>query len=143
MTLVKVNNRPANNLFDDFFNFPSVFGKHALAGSQFHQPAVNIVEKAEGYQLDVAAPGYEKTDFKVNLENDLLTISAERKEEKTNEQERAVRREFTTQSFKRSFSLDEKIDAAGITAKYENGVLKLFLPKKAETAAPQKSIEIQ
>lgn len=143
MTLVKVNNRPANNLFEDFFNFPSVFGKHAFTGSPFHHPAVNIVEKAEGYHLDVSAAGYEKSDFKVNLENDLLTISAEKKEEKTNEQEKYVRREFTAQSFKRSFSLDEKIDAAGITAKYENGVLRLFLPKKVETAAPQKSIEIQ
>ena len=105
-------------------------------------PPVNITEKESAYSLELAAPGMEKQDFTVNLENDLLTISAEKKEETASESEKNIRREFRYQSFKRSFTLDEKIDATAITAKYENGILKLELPKKKEEKASTQTITI-
>jgi HSP20 family protein len=106
-------------------------------------PAVNIVENNEAYHLELMAPGRNKEDFAVAVEKDLLTISYTAKEEVKVEGLKTVRKEYSLQSFKRSFNLDEKINADGIQAKYENGILKLYLPKKAEVTQPAKSISIQ
>lgn len=146
MTLVKVNNSFAKN-FDGFVNdlfneFPATFGK-TVREDVFAFPPVNIVEKTDSYHLEVAAPGFEKADFNVKLENNLLSISAEKKNETKDETTKVVRKEFTYKSFKRSFTLDEKIDAAAISAKYENGVLKLDLPKKEIEKAASKDITIE
>jgi HSP20 family protein len=75
-------------------------------------------------------PGRNKEDFKINVDKGLLTVSYEKKEEAETKEVKSIRKEFSFQSFKRSFSLDEKINAEGIEAKYENGILKVFLPKK-------------
>lgn len=144
MTLVKVNS-PIAKSFDgflnDFFNEVPSFGKK-LSNDVFGFPPVNITENATAYHLDVAAPGMDKADFAVKLDGNLLTISAEKKEEIKDENAKSIRKEFSYKSFKRSFSLDEKIDAANITAKYENGVLKVALPKKEETKILAKEITI-
>lgn len=146
MTLVKVNN-PINRSFDGLMNelfneLPISFGK-SLREDVLHFPPVNIVEKNDLYHIELAAPGMEKADFNVKLDGKILTISTEKKEEKSSENEKMIRKEFSYKSFKRSFTLDDKIDAANITAKYENGILKLDLPKKEDVKNGAKEITIQ
>ncbi len=144
MTLVKVNNPIAKSFdgfFNDFLNELPAFGK-TLKENAFGFPPVNITETENTYGIEVAAPGFDKADFNIKLDGDLLTLSAEKKQETKDETAKAIRREFSYKSFKRSFTLDEKIDAANIAAKYENGVLKVELPKKEETKAVAKEITI-
>ena len=98
-------------------------------------PSVNIVEHDAHFTMQLAAPGMQKSDFNINIENDYLVISAEKKTEKeeTGNEGKFTRREFNYSSFKRSFQLDENINREGIAASYENGVLSITLPKKEET----------
>ena len=148
MTLVKFSRKPFernfNNLFEDFFtDMPGLF-KNDFNQSAWNGIApVNISETEKSYNLEVVAPGFEKGDFKVNVEQDILTISAEKKEEKKDENEKQVRNEYSYRSFKRSFTLDEKIDGANIDAKYVNGVLTLNLPKKETVKPSVKEISIK
>jgi HSP20 family protein len=146
MTFVKVNNPIAKSfdgLMNELFNeFPANLGK-AVRQEVFSHPPVNIFEKADGYHLEVAAPGMEKTDFSIKLEDKLLTISAAQKERAKDETEKAIRTEFSSKAFKRSFTLDDKVDAAGITAKYENGILLVYLPKKEVVKAESTAINVQ
>ena len=143
MTVVRFKNRPNgaaafNNLLSDVFpQFPSLYREDLR-----HATPVNIRETENEFLLDVVAPGLNKEGFKISLENNLLTISAEKKEETVNEGEKFVRREYQSQAFKRSFTLDEKIDADGISAQYVNGVLTLNLPKKEEVKPSTKQISI-
>ena len=104
---------------------------------------VNIHETADAYHLELSAPGRSKEDFNLALENGLLTISFEKKEENKTEEYKTVRKEFSYKSFSRSFNLDDRIDANAIQAKYENGVLKLLLPKKEQEKESVKQIAIQ
>ena len=138
MTLVKHNYRNLNNLFDEFFNTVPATWNNGLS-----VPAVNIHESGDAFQLELQAPGLNKEDFKTNVEKGLLTISYEQKAEATNNDVKIYRKEFTTRSFKRTFSLDEKVNADAITAKYDAGVLKLELPKKEEVKVQPKQIAIQ
>jgi len=146
MTFVKVNNPIAKNLdgfVNDIFNeFPATFGR-SFREDFLQFPPVNIVEKTDAYQLEVSAPGWQKESFNLKLDANVLTISAEKKEEAKDETAKVVRKEFTNKSFKRSFTLDEKIDAANISAKYENGVLQVTLPKKEVVKAAAQQITIQ
>ena len=144
MTLVKVNNNKSfDGLMNDLLNeFPVNFGK-SLREDVLHFPPANIIEKNDQYQIELAAPGMEKGDFNVKLDGKLLTISAEKKTENTTEDGKMIRKEFSAKSFKRSFTVDEKIDVANISAKYKNGILKLELPKKEEVKNAAKEITIQ
>lgn len=141
MTLVKLNNRPVpgfNGLFNGFINeFPTLNTEYN------NSVPVNVAETADAYHLELNAPGRNKEDFNVSIENGLLTISCEKKEEVKNDDVKSVRKEFSFKSFKRSFSLDEKVDAEGIQAKYENGLLKFHLPKKEQAKEVKKQISIQ
>jgi HSP20 family protein len=140
MTQLKQN--PRTNILDEFFfNFPTSWGRDAQPNN-YPTASVNIHETTEGYHVELNAPGRNKEDFKINVENGLLTISYEKKEEVENKDYKTLRREFKYNSFKRSFSLDEKVNAEAIQAKYENGVLKLFLPKKDEVKVAPKEITI-
>ncbi len=145
MTLVKTNNpfaKSFDGLMNEIFNeLPSTFGK-TVRQDVFAFPPVNIVEKNDHYHLQVSAPGFEKGDFNIKLEGETLTISAQKKEETKSETDKVVRSEFSSKAFKRSFTLDEKIDAANISAKYENGILHVGLPKKEEVKAVTKEISI-
>lgn len=142
MTIVKNNPVYFGNLFDELFNqFPASWGKDAQ-NSVGSIPA-NIHETKEGYHVELNAPGRNKEDFKVNLEHGLLTISFEKLEEPVNKDYKTIRKEFGYNSFKRSFSLDEKINTAGILAKYENGILKVYLPKKEAVVVTPQEISIQ
>lgn len=142
MTLVKVNqpSRPVGNLLEDIFNTP-FFGREFQPSLQ--HPAVNILETADGYHMELNAPGRNREDFKVTQENGLLSIAFEEKKENNEADQKVIRREFRLASFKRSFTLDDKVDTENIQAKYENGLLKLYLPKKAEVKVQPKEITIQ
>jgi HSP20 family protein len=146
MVQVKFNKpigKDFNNLFEDFFNnFPATIADEAASLLGKNSVPANIKETPSAYKLEVIAPGFEKADFKVNLENNLLTVSAERKAETKEENEKQVRKEFNYSSFKRSFTIDEKIDTSAIEAAYNNGVLQLNLPKKAEVNTSAKEIII-
>lgn len=142
MTLVKHNPANLGVLFDEFFGgFPGSWGKDAHYGHVV--PAVNIHETKDAYHVELNAPGRNKEDFAINLEKGLLSISYEKKAEAENKDYKTVRKEFSYGSFKRSFSVDDKINTAGIQAKYENGVLKVFLPKKEEVIVQPQQISIQ
>jgi len=148
MTLVKLNNRPLqksfNNLMDDFFaTVPSILGDDFVAPPFRSFTPVNVKETENEYVLEVVAPGFQKEDFKINLDNNTLTVSAETKEEAENTNDKFVRKEFKQQSFSRSFTIDENIDAESISAKYVNGVLTLNLAKKQQVKQSVKEISIQ
>ena len=128
-------------IFNDFFN--DEFYGHRQLGS--FRTSVNIVENENEYGLELVAPGFEKENFNLKIENNTLIISAEIKKEEKEEAKKYNRREFKAQSFKRSFSLPEnEIDEENVKANYVNGVLKVALPKREEAKpkAPQ-MIEIQ
>lgn len=107
-------------------------------------PSVNIKENADAYKVEVAAPGFDKNDFKLQLDHDLLTISSEKKvETEAKEGERFTKREFSYQSFSRSFTLPQTADGDRIEASYENGILNVSIPKKEEAKPkPSRMIEI-
>lgn len=127
-------------VFNRFFeNFAESGLNPFLANSGF-SPAINVAETENGYRLEVAAPGFKKDHFSLKLENHVLTIKGEMKEEKEEKNEKFTRREFKASSFERSFSLPENIHEDGIEAKYEDGVLTVQL-KRAEQ--PKKVKEIQ
>jgi HSP20 family protein len=142
--LVRFNSRPVvkhyNDFFSDFFNLPSVWNNPSADVTSL--PATNISETPQAYHVEVNAPGRAKEDFKIHLDKDLLTISFEKKEETKTEGVNSIRREFSFNSFKRSFSLDEKIDTNNIQAKYENGILKIELPKKEDVKEEVKQIAV-
>ena len=146
MTVLKLKHpvsRTFNNLVDDFFTpFTSIYQDDFSKGANQIVP-VNVKEIENGYQLEVVAPGLEKENFRINLEDNLLTISADRKAQEENKTEKHIRKEYSYQSFKRSFTLDENIDTENIEAKYYNGVLTVNLFKKAEVKAPVKQISVQ
>lgn len=148
MTHVKFHNRPfdksINSMVDELIGgLPVLFNDGFGSLSKQGYAPVNIKETATGYILEVVAPGFEKGDFKVNLDGSILTIAAERKAEAKNETDKQIRKEYSYRSFKRSFTIDEKINATGIEASYVNGVLTLNLPKKAEVKHPAKEITIK
>lgn len=133
--------RNFSNVFDELFgSFPATQGNDVRSTSA---APVNITETESGYSLEFSVPGRNKEDFKINVENGLLTVGYEKKEENQSKQGKSVRKEFSYQSFTRSFTLDEKINADGIEAKYENGILKVALPKKEEVKNTPKQISIQ
>jgi HSP20 family protein len=107
-------------------------------------PAVNVKENNDKFQIEVAAPGMRKDDFKIKLEHNTLTISSERKDEKEEKKENYSRKEFSYQSFQRSFTLPEgHIQSDKISAKYNDGILTIELPKREEVKPqPPKEIEI-
>lgn len=147
MTLVKFKQKPFeqnfNNWMDDFFTPFSSINRADYNPATFKTVPVNVLESENGYQLQVVAPGFEKDAFKIDLDKNLLTISAEVKKEEAESKEKVLRNEYGFKSFKRSFTLDEKIDAENIAAEYKNGVLTLNLPRKVEVKAAVKNITVQ
>jgi len=132
---------------DDFFNRGMVnWDTSNFSNSDATLPAVNIKETEDSYEVEMAAPGMKKGDFKIELDNNVLTISSEKSEESKegNENERYSRREFSYQSFQRSFTLPkEVVDEDKIEAHYKEGVLQLRIPKKEKAKQrPPRKIEI-
>lgn len=132
------------SFLEDFFD-DNWSGVASRADTGTRIPAVNVREKDDTYEIHVAAPGMKKEDFKLSVENNVLSVSAEEKTEKENKDQEGnfTRREFSYTSFRRSFSLPSSVDADNINAKYDNGILVLSLPKKEEAKPkPPKQIEI-
>jgi HSP20 family protein len=118
---------------------PSIFGTNYAQT----MPAVNVRETNDAYFVDVAAPGLKKDDFKVNLDNDVLTISSEKESKKEENEVRFTRREYSYSAFERSFTLPYTAEAEKMEAKYENGVLGIKIPKKeVAIKKPAKQIKI-
>src|SRR5258708_22922653 len=122
------------SVFQDFFKpWDRWFDTNGGSLSQMLTvPAVNIVEKQDHFEISLAVPGMKKNDFNIDVEGNLLTISAETEEQKQEKDDRHTRREFNYTSFSRAFTLPEGVKKDQIDAKYENGLLKLVLPKTEE-----------
>lgn len=132
-----------SNWFDDIVNneIPSIFKSNESLS--FSLPKVNIKENAEAFTVELAVPGFKKSDFKLDLDNDVLSISTETKDEKEHKEENYTRREFGYSSFKRTFTLPDSVDDEAINASYKDGVLSILLPKKEEAKQkPVRSIKI-
>jgi len=128
LALRNINTLPS--LVEEFFNdFPFAGLRNWTTSSV---PAVNIAETKDEYRIEVAAPGLDKDDFKVNIEDDTLTISANKEEKKEEKDETYTRREFSYTSFSRSFNLPDTVDSEKIKAEHKNGVLTIYVPKKEE-----------
>ncbi len=144
MALVRHSNWPAlrgsslSEFFDDdrFFNSPWLRGQS--------MPAVNVKENDKAFEVEIAAPGFDKKDFKISVDDGLLTVAAEIKREDEKKEDNYTRKEFGYSSFSRSFNLPPNTSEEDIQAKYEEGVLKLIIAKKNIAAAkPKRSIEIK
>ena len=124
-------------LFDDFFKpWNEWFDSGGLWGRVLNIPAVNITEQKDEYLVSLAAPGMKKEDFKIDVDGNMLTISSEKEESKEQKDKKFTRKEFNYSSFSRTFTLPEEINKEKIEAKYEDGVLKIALPRKEEAKKP-------
>ena len=110
--------RPMNEWLDERWPFST------------HLPAVNVKETDKAYEINLAAPGLEKTDFKIDLNGNMITISAEKEKTEEEKEDGFTRKEYNFNSFSRSFTLPEDTMADKIDATYVNGELRLMLPKK-------------
>ena len=126
--------RTISGLLDDIFQGGSLYGRGMDLRSGM-RPVTNIRETDKAFVVQLVVPGMQKEDFKVNVDQRLLTISGEHKEDVQQETGKWIRREFEQSAFRKSFMLNEQVDAAGITAAYNNGILEVTLPKK-ECAHP-------
>jgi len=138
MTLVKFNNKKNemsvfstfSNVLDNLFEreFPNIFRTEASLTS----PAVNIIENKDDFQLELAAPGLNKNDFKLKMNNNILSITGQKESSKEENETQYTRKEFCYSSFERSFTLPNSVNSENINAAYDNGVLKISIPKKEE-----------
>ena len=121
-------------VFNDFFKPWNEWFDNGgtYTGNTMTMPAVNIVETKEEYKVSLAVPGMKKEDFNIDVEGNMLTISCEKEMNKEEKEQQFTRKEYSYSSFSRSFTLPEEVNKEKIEAKYEEGVLKLMLPKKEE-----------
>ena len=145
MTLVKFNDKRngslmpgINDVFESIFN-DTFFNDRIVA----RVPAVNISETENNYHVELAAPGLKKEDFKLNLEQNNLSISVEQTAEQNNQRKNYTKREYSYSSFVRSFTLPEGADHNNIDATYTDGVLKVDIAKREEAKAVRRQIEIK
>lgn len=142
MNLTVKRNGGLPSLFSSFFG-SSAFDRDLLDwGNDFfpsrlgiNVPTANVSETPKEYKLELAAPGLDRKDFKVEIDNGVLTISAEKEEEKNEKEGGYSKREYSFNSFSRSFALPDNVRDSSIDAKYENGVLRIVIPKEKETPA--------
>lgn len=117
--------------------FENLFGNTSRGEMQQKQydcaPSTNIIEKNDGFELQMAVPGIHKKDVKINMQKNVLSITSEKEVEKEDEGMKYTRREFVYGTFCRSFTLPDTIDTDKISADFKNGILKVNLPKKEET----------
>ncbi len=142
MSLIKRTDR-LPFIFDDIFS-TDWFGGIANENKFGHNtPAVNVQETDDNFVIELAAPGLVKDDFNIELDNDVLIISSEAKNETTEEKDNYTRKEFSYSTFKRSFTLPDTVNSVDILASYDNGILSVKLPKKEEAKVqPKRLIEI-
>ena len=141
-TLIKSPGIPSlRSLMEDFWNTENVLERGLFRKEVL--PAVNIKENEADYQIEVAAPGYKKNDFKIEVSDGVLSISAETKDEKSEESDNYTRKEFSSSSFCRSFSLPDNVNDDMVNAKYEDGLLQLKLSKNNKAEAKKKMISVE
>jgi len=133
MPLVRFSNQYPT-LFDRVFeNDLFDWSKRNFSNTNTTLPAVNVKESVYGFEVEMAAPGLTKNDFKIELDHDVLTISSEKQaDNEINDDQNFTRKEFSYQSFTRSFTLPNTASTENIGAKYENGVLRVLIPKQEE-----------
>ncbi len=144
MSLVRFSNQ-FPSLFDRFFDSDMFdWSNRHYSNTNTTLPSVNIKEDNDAYHVEMAVPGFEKKDFKIELNNDLLTISSEKRDEKeAKEGDNYSKREFSYQSFCRSFTLPATVENEKIKAKYDKGILHIDIPKREEAKPlPPKVIAI-
>ncbi|NJK84293.1 MAG: Hsp20/alpha crystallin family protein [Saprospiraceae bacterium] len=144
MNLIKADHFPTigsfSSMIDDLFNRSlSDFG---ATSNFFSHPSVNIKETEQRFELELAAPGLQREDFKVNLDGDVLTVSVEKQYSKEEDNKNYRRKEFSYSAFKRSFQVPSSVDVEHINAGYDKGILTLTLPKKEQAVKATKQIEI-
>ncbi len=127
-----------NTVFDNLFN--DNFISDRLVS---RVPAVNISESEKSFKIEMAAPGLDKSDFKINVDKNLITISAEKKEEQVSEEKLYSKKEFNYSSFSRSFTLPETVDYSNIEAAYEGGILILTVGKKEDAIIAKRLIAVK
>ena len=145
MTYVKFNQpslKSLDSFFDNLLNEIPSPDRYRDQSNGFNFPPVNITETKENFELEFNVPGRNKEDFKITVDKNILTVSFDKKEETKDENRKQVKKEFTLQPFKRSFTLDEKVIADNIAAKYENGLLVLSIPKKEDVKVEAKQIAV-
>jgi HSP20 family protein len=126
------------SVFSDFFNSDPFFTDYRPE----KLPAVNVKDAGEVYPIDLAAPGYKKDDFHLEISNGILTLKAEVKNETEDKKDNYTRKEFHYSSFSRSFQLPDNADSDKVTAKYEDGILKLEISKKNQISEGKKRISV-
>jgi len=127
---------------DEFFN-RDLLSEMDL-GESMSMPAVNVIEDKDAFRIEVAAPGLEKKDFKIDVDDKLLTISSEKEISKESKDSNYLRKEFSYTSFRRSFTLPDIVDADKIKASHKDGILTITIPKKEEAKKKGgRTIEIQ
>ncbi len=130
------------SLVEEFFN-GEMFPKFFDAESRHSIPAVNILENRDEYRIDVAAPGLNKEDFRIQLENNVLNVSSEKEESREEKDERIMRKEFSYSSFNRSFTLPMTVNSEKIKATHKDGILQIVIPKKEEAREkPSREIKV-
>ena len=138
----QIFNRGFGSIMEDLLQNKKIRADELVNEDKMHVP-INIIENDTHYSLQVIAPGLKKEDIQLNLEKNILTISHEQKEEESAEvKNKILRNEYKFKSFKRSFTLNDKIDTSGIEAKYNDGILNITLPKKENTEPEPHSITI-
>ena len=146
MTLVKFSPQKKNNTLMPGFNdiFESFFNDAFLSDRMTTRvPAANISETPDHFHIELAAPGLKKEDFKLDLEQNVLTISVEQRQENGDEQKNYNKREYSYSSFVRSFTLPESADDSGIEAEYLDGILKINIAKREEAKTVRRQIEVK
>jgi HSP20 family protein len=145
-SLTKQNGNAWPKLVQDFFGTESPFDwdeKFWLPEKGVEIPSTNVIENDKEFKLELSAPGFDKKDFKVEVVEGMLNISAEKEEKKEEKKENYRKKEFSYSSIRRSFSLPENVLEEKIDAKYDNGILNVVLPKKMiESAKPKKAISV-
>jgi HSP20 family protein len=144
--LTKQNGSAWPKLVQDFFGTENPFDldeKFWLPEKGVEIPSTNVIENDKEFKLELSAPGFDKKDFKVEVVDGMLNISAEKEENKEEKKENYRKKEFSYSSIRRSFSLPENVMDEKIDAKYDNGILNVVLPKKViESDKPKKAISV-
>lgn len=146
MTLVTLNPAKKTSSVNPWFAdvFESVFNEPVLTDRLVSRvPAVNISETDNDFQVELAVPGLKKEDFKINVDKNVLSVSAEKKDGQTEEDKKYSKREYSYTSFVRSFTLPDTIDHANISAAYHDGILKLSVAKKEDAKVQAREIAVQ
>jgi HSP20 family protein len=128
-------------IIDGFFG-NDFFPDYVKSGTYNNVPAVNVTEDNDKYKIELAAPGLDKSDFHIDLDDNVLTISSERELKNFEEDDKVMRREFNYSSFKRCFRVPEEVDGNKIKAYHKDGILTVHLPKNEKMKKLKKEIKI-